>query len=139
MTIRGPGAPTTLMATAAIVAMLAVGCGGGDDDDGGRGGEEADRSIAVTATEYRFDAEAGIEIVSGETIEFGVTNIGEVTHEMQVLTGDGKELGRTGEIEPSQSDSVTVTFEEAGVYQVICDIDDHLSRGQQARFEVTEG
>jgi plastocyanin len=34
---------------------------------------------------------------------------------------------------------VTVTFEEAGIYQVICDIDDHLSRGQQARFEVTEG
>lgn len=137
MTIRRPGTPTTLMATAAIVAMLAVGCGGGDDDGGDA--EEADRSIAVTATEYRFDAEAGIEIVSGETIEFDVTNMGEVTHEMQVLTGEGKELGRTGEIEPSQSDSVTVTFEEAGVYQVICDIDDHLSRGQQARFEVTEG
>ena len=139
MTIRRPGTPTTLLATAAIVAVLAVGCGGGGDDDGGGDAEEPDRSIAVTATEYRFDAEAGIEIVSGETIEFGVTNIGEVTHEMQVLTGDGKELGRTGEIEPSQSDSVTVTFEEAGVYQVICDIDDHLSRGQQARFDVTEG
>jgi plastocyanin len=130
----------TLMAAAVVVAMLAVGCGGGDggDGDGGGDGEEADRAIAVTATEYRFNAEAGIEIVSGETIEFEVTNVGEVTHEMQVLTGDGKELGRTGEIEPSQSDSVTVTFEEAGVYQVICDIDDHLSRGQQAKFEVAE-
>jgi plastocyanin len=129
-----------LMAAAVVVAMLAVGCGGGDvgDGDGGGDGEEADRAIAVTATEYRFNAEAGIEIVSGETIEFEVTNVGEVTHEMQVLTGDGKELGRTGEIEPSQSDSVTVTFEEAGVYQVICDIDDHLSRGQQAKFEVAE-
>jgi hypothetical protein len=86
----------TLMAAAVVVAMLAVGCGGGDDDGGDA--EEADRSIAVTATEYRFDAEAGIEIVSGETIEFDVTNMGEVTHEMQVLTGEGKELGRTGEI-----------------------------------------
>lgn len=123
------------MATAAAVAILAVGCGGGDD-----GGDAAEpgRRIAVTATEYQFNAEAGIEIVSGETIEFDVTNIGEVTHEMQVLTGEGNELGRTGEIEPSQSDSVTVTFEEAGVYQVICDIDDHLSRGQQAKFEVAE-
>lgn len=131
----------TLMAAAVVVAMLAVGCGGGGGDGGdgdGGDGEEADRAIAVTATEYRFNAEAGIEIVSGETIEFEVTNVGEVTHEMQVLTGDGKELGRTGEIEPSQSDSVTVTFEEAGVYQVICDIDDHLSRGQQAKFEVAE-
>jgi uncharacterized cupredoxin-like copper-binding protein len=31
-----------------------------------------------------------------------------------------------------------VTFENAGVYTVICDIDDHRSRGQQAEFTVLE-
>ena len=120
----------------AAVALVASGCGGSDGD--GDGGGEADRSIAVTATEYDFNAEAGIEIVAGETIEFEVTNVGDVTHEMQVLTGDAKTLGRTPEIAPSQSGTVTVTFDEPGVYQVICDIDDHLSRGQRAEFQVAD-
>jgi plastocyanin len=31
---------------------------------------------------------------------------------------------------------VTVTFEEAGNYRLICDIDDHLSRGQSATVTV---
>lgn len=120
----------------AAVALVASGCGGSDGD--GDGGGEADRSIAVTATEYEFNAEAGIEIVAGETIEFEVTNVGAVAHEMQVLTGDAKTLGRTPEIAPSQSGTVTVTFDEPGVYQVICDIDDHLSRGQRAEFQVAD-
>jgi uncharacterized cupredoxin-like copper-binding protein len=126
-----------LLATIAAIALLATGCGGGDE---GGGGDDAgaDRTIAVTATEYQFNAEAGIEIVAGETIEFEVTNVGEVDHEMQVLTSDAQTLGRTPEIAPSQSATVTVTFDEAGVYQVICDIDDHLSRGQRAQFEVTD-
>lgn len=136
MTRRLTRTTITLLSTVAAVALVATGCGGSDGD--GDGGGEPDRSIAITATEYEFGAEAGIEIVAGETIEFEVTNVGEVTHEMQVLTGDAKTLGRTPEISPSQSGTVTVTFEEPGVYQVICDIDDHLSRGQRAQFEVTD-
>ncbi len=123
-----------LLSTIAVIALL--GCGGGGDDESG--GDEPARTIAISATEYQFSAEAGISIAAGETIEFEVTNDGEVTHEMQVLTGDAKTLGRTPEIPPSQQGTVTVTFEEAGVYQVICDIDDHLSRGQRAQFEVTD-
>jgi uncharacterized cupredoxin-like copper-binding protein len=40
---------------------------------------------------------------------------------------------------PGSADTVTVTFDEAGSYQIICDVDDHLSRGQRAVFEVTPG
>ena len=136
MTRRLTRSTIALLSTVAAVALVASGCGGSDGD--GDGGGEADRSIAVTATEYDFNAEAGIEIVAGETIEFEVTNVGDVTHEMQVLTGDAKTLGRTPEIAPSQSGTVTVTFDEPGVYQVICDIDDHLSRGQRAEFQVAD-
>jgi plastocyanin len=131
---------TPVLTTIAAIALVLAACGGDDgggSDGGGNGGDPA-RTIAVTATEYQFIAEAGIEIAAGETIEFAVSNEGEVTHEMQVLTGDAKTLGRTPEIPPSQQATVTVTFEEAGVFQVICDIDDHLSRGQRAQFEVTD-
>ncbi|MDX2380284.1 MAG: cupredoxin domain-containing protein [Acidimicrobiia bacterium] len=136
MTTRLTPPGISVLSTIAAIALVLAGCGGGDDG-GGNGGDPA-RTIAVSATEYQFIAEAGIEIAAGETIEFEVTNDGEVTHEMQVLTSDAKTLGQTPEIPPSQQATVTVTFEEAGVFQVICDIDDHLSRGQRAQFEVTD-
>ena len=92
----------------------------------------------AVATEYAFSGDQGEDIVAGETIQFIVSNAGELIHEMQVLDADGKLLGRTGEIAPGGRDQVTVEFAEPGVYQVICDVDDHLSRGQRAPFEVAE-
>lgn len=120
--------------------MLA-GCGG--DDGGGDGGDDdaaiASRTVGIDATEYRFDTAAPPAIVVGETIRFEVSNVGRLVHEMQVLDGLGRILDRTGRIMPGSVDTVTVTFDEAGNYQIICDVDDHLSRGQRAVFEVTPG
>ena len=125
---------------AALGALLVIGfgaCGGGDDDESEGEIQEA-RTVEITASEYTFTGEPGEDIVAGETIRFVVSNAGELDHEMQVLDGDGRLIDRTGEIPPGGQDDVTVEFEDAGVYQVICDIDDHLSRGQQVRFPVGE-
>jgi uncharacterized cupredoxin-like copper-binding protein len=125
-------------ALGALLVIGFVGCGGGGGDESESETQEA-RTVEITATEYTFEGESGEGIVAGETIRFLVSNAGELTHEMQVLDGDGRLIDRTGEIPPGGQDEVTVNFVEAGVYQVICDIDDHLSRGQQVRFPVDEG
>ncbi len=125
-----------------VIAALATGALGacGEDEPSGAGGASggATRTVEIEASEYAFAGDPGDEIVAGETIQFIVSNVGELRHEMQVLDGEGKLLDRTGEIPAGGRDQVTVTFAEAGTYQVICDIDDHLSRGQRAQFVVAE-
>lgn len=124
----GFAAGTTVLAVAFV-----AGCGG-DDNTGASGG--AARSVEIATVEYAFVAQESITIEAGETIEFIVTNEGEIDHEMEVLTDASRRLGKTDRIEPGASDSLIVTFEDPGVYTVICDIDDHRSRGQVAEFTV---
>jgi uncharacterized cupredoxin-like copper-binding protein len=123
-------------AAGTLIAALVLVAGCGSDDAGAPAGEA--RSVEIATVEYAFEAKESITIEAGETIEFVVTNEGEIDHEMEVLTDASRRLGKTGRIAPGASDTLVVTFEEAGVYTVICDIDDHRSRGQQAEFTVAE-
>ena len=97
------------------------------------------RTVEVTAVDYAFQAKEAITIAAGETITFVVSNEGAVEHQMEVLTDANRRLGTTERIPPGSNDAVTVTFESAGLYRVICDIDDHRSLGQQAEFTVVDG
>jgi len=92
--------------------------------------------VELAATDFAFRADARITIEAGDTVEFDVRNEGAVDHQMEILTAESRRLGMTDRIAPGSSDTVVATFEEPGVYLVICDIDDHRSLGQQAEFEV---
>lgn len=109
----------------------------GSDDAGGGGGTT--QVVEIAATEFAFSADERITIEAGDTVEFVVRNEGVIDHELEVLTDASRRLGKTDRIAPGSSDSVVVTFDEAGVYIVICDIDDHRSLGQWAEFEVIQG
>lgn len=122
------------MGTLTAATVLMGGCG--SDDAGAPGGDA--RSVEIATVEYAFVAKESITISAGETIEFIVTNEGEIDHELEVLTDASRRLGKTERIAPGDSDTLVVTFEEAGVYTVICDIDDHRSLGQEAEFTVLE-
>ena len=122
-------AGSLLLATTALVA-----CGDGDESGGDA---EPARTVEVIAAEYTFNGDPGT-IAAGDTIEFVVSNTGVLDHSMQVLTGEGRVLGQTMRIVPGASDSVVITFEDAGPYRLICDIDDHLSRGQSAGLTVVD-
>lgn len=115
----------------AIVAVIA-GCG---DDEASDAVAEPSRSIEVRATEYAFNGDPGV-ISAGETVEFSLVNVGQLDHSLEVLSDAGRSLGRTERIGPGATDAITVTFEEAGTYRLICDVDDHLSRGQSASITV---
>ena len=124
------------LATITVVGVLALaGCGGSDDEPAAA---TPDRSVEVTATEYAFAGDPG-EIIAGDTINFVLVNAGQVDHSLQVLNADGRRLGETSRISPGGRADVTVTFDDAGPYRLICDIDDHLSRGQSAGLTVIDG
>jgi len=116
-----------------LVSWLFVSCGS-DDNTAGESSSDV-RTIEITASEYAFNGDPGV-IGSGDTIEFDVENVGELDHSLEVLSSGGTSLGRTDRIAPGASASVTVTFDDAGVYRLICDVDDHLSRGQTASISV---
>ncbi len=119
-----------------MIAAVALVAGCGSDDAAAPASEP--RSVEIATVEYAFEAKESITISAGETIEFIVTNEGTIDHEMEVLTDANRRLGKTERIAPGDSATVVVTFDEAGLYRVICDIDDHRSRGQQAEFTVFE-
>jgi plastocyanin len=121
------------IALLALVSWSFVSCG--SDDTAAGESSSAARTIEIIATEYEFNGDPGV-IAPGDTIEFDVENVGEVDHSLEVLSSSGTSLGRTTRIAPGASASVTVTFDDAGVYRLICDVDDHLSRGQTASISV---
>lgn len=122
---------------AVAVAFATTACGSGDSTAGGSG--EVTSTVQLAATDFAFRADARIIIEAGDTVEFIVRNEGAVEHEMELLTEASRRLGKTARIAPGASDSLVATFDEPGVYTVICDIDNHRSLGQVASFEVIEG
>ena len=114
--------------------VLLASCGS-EDASGEVASGESSRTVDIAATEYAFNGVPGT-ITAGDTVEFAVENIGQLDHSLEVLSSAGRSLGRTERIPAGSSDSVTVTFETAGAYRLICDVDDHLSRGQSATVTV---
>ncbi len=119
---------------AALAGLSACG-----SDDARSGGDTPTQVVELAATDFAFRADARITIEAGDTVEFRVRNEGAVDHQMEVLTAASRRLGMTDRIAPGSSDTVVATFDEPGVYLVICDIDNHRSLGQQAEFEVLAG
>lgn len=119
-----------------VAASLLGACGSAGDDGSATGGPA--RRVELTAVEFAFTADEAITISAGDTIEFDVRNGGNLEHQLEVLNAENRSLGSTERIPPGARRSVTVTFDQPGVYQVICDIDNHLSLGQSAQFEVLE-
>jgi uncharacterized cupredoxin-like copper-binding protein len=100
--------------------------------------DDVSQTVEFTAAEYEFGADASTTIVAGEVVRFRLTNIGELDHEMRVLDENGRLIDQIGRLTPGASGEVLLQFESAGQYQLICDIDDHLTRGQRAIFSVEE-
>ncbi len=117
---------------AASIALVAS-CG---SDDGASTSSEPTQVVEIAATDFAFRADERITIEAGDTVEFRVRNEGAVEHQLEVLTSASRRLALTGRIAPGASDTTVATFDEPGVYLVICDIDNHRTLGQQAEFEV---
>ena len=123
-----------LVLTLLLLSPALVACGA--DNPAAETSSAPSRSIEIVAAEYTFNGEPGV-ITAGDTIEFVLENVGQLDHSLEVLSSSGSSLGATERIVPGGSGSVTVTFDDAGVYRLICDVDDHFSRGQAGTITVT--
>jgi plastocyanin len=123
-----------LILTSLLLSPAVAACGA--DSPATEASSEPSRTVEILAAEYTFNGEPGV-ITAGDTIEFALENVGQLDHSLEVLSAAGSSLGATERIAPGGTGSVTVTFDEAGVYRLICDVDDHFSRGQAGTITVT--
>ncbi len=138
----------TTLICAALLLLLSSACGGGSAEGNtlGEPGDASavDRTIQLEADEFEFSMEA-IEVEAGETIEFVVTNVGEVQHELSIgmdhahhSAGEhGAGTGSTGAINPGDSATLVWSFPDAGETQFACHIDGHDRQGMVGTLTVT--
>jgi plastocyanin len=97
---------------AALLVVLAAGCGGTGDSE----------PVATTEVKmvksYRFEPET-IEIQAGQTVTW--TNEDNFTHTVEVEGEGDHKVGR--------GDSVSITFDEPGSFEYVCTLHSHDMRG----------
>ena len=127
--------------------VLAAACGGG-------GGEKADRSVAVTMHDLRFEPDR-LEVKAGDTVEFVFTNSGAAEHE--AVIGDQKlqlsqEAGGSDShagghhgsekvprvvLSPGRTGKLTYTFDKPGEVFIGCHVPGHWPAGMKLAVTVT--
>ena len=114
---------------------MSAGCG--SDGDGETSGDTAaagGESVALTATEYKFDP-ADLTVDAAGKVTFTVSNDGQQTHALEV-EGNGVEE-ETDSIAAGESGTLTVDL-EPGEYEFYCPIDGHREQGMEGELVVGE-
>jgi plastocyanin len=127
-----------LLATVALGAALAAGCG---DDD-----EQPERSLTVrageqfevVADEYSFDP-SRVEVTGGgprARVNIVLDNRGSLAHNLKVFAGD-RELGGTPTFPGGRTEGGTVEL-EPGEYRMVCTVGNHADLGMTGTLEVRD-
>jgi len=111
---------------ASLVIALAA-CGGAREESG-----PVVERVEIEATTYAYSP-ATITVPVGR-IRFVIHNASDIVHGFEV-EGQGMEE-EIEEIQPGATDSLTVTLEEPGTYEIYCPVDDHEQRGMIGTLEV---
>ena len=127
-----------LQLTVVLLAVLgSAGCGSdsGGETSGATGGETAAagaESVALTATEFKYDP-AAVTVDAAGKVTFTVTNDGQETHALEV-EGNGVEE-KTDSIAPGDSGTLAVDL-QPGEYEFYCPIDGHRAQGMEGKIVV---
>ncbi len=135
-----------LLSLCSSALLLLAACG--SNEPGATLGEPGDagavdRTIEVDADEFEFTPDE-IEVSPGETIEFVVTNAGQVQHEFSIGTDHahhsagehGAATGSTGPIDPGDSATLVWSFPDEGETEFACHIDSHDAQGMVGTLTV---
>jgi uncharacterized cupredoxin-like copper-binding protein len=121
-----------LLVTLAAGLMLSLAaCGGG----GASGGGAPAGSTKVTMTDYKFNP-ADLNVKAGK-VSFLLVNSGGVSHDMVVMSADGKQMGRSELVQPGNSGDLTIANLPAGSYTMICDQPGHANLGMKGTVTAT--
>lgn len=113
-------------AAAILIAALAA-CEGAAEDSG-----VVAETVEIEATSFAYSP-ATITVPAGR-IRFVIHNAADIVHGFEV-EGQGMEE-EIAEIQPGATDSLTVTFEEPGSYEIYCPVEDHEQRGMIGTLDV---
>lgn len=136
---------------AGLGVVLVLGSCGDDGGSGGLTGEpgdpsQVDESLDLEATnELRFVPET-VEVETGQTVEFVISNVSDVDHEfvlgpphehagMDHSNMSGTEM--TGTIPPGESKTVVWTFAEPGEVIFACYIAGHNEAGMTGTVKIS--
>jgi plastocyanin len=105
---------------AAILAVALTACQGASEDSG----PVAER-VEIEATSYAYSPTT-VTVPAGR-VRFVIHNASDIVHGFEV-EGQGMEE-EIEEIQPGATDSLTVSLEESGTYEIYCPVEDHEQRG----------
>ncbi len=104
---------------------------------GGRRPPRPTATISVAATDYRYHGLRGRVITAGSIVAIRLRNDAPVeNHELEIFGPDGQAVGEIGPTAPSKTGRVVLRFDQPGVYEFVCGVEDHEERGMRGRFRV---
>jgi plastocyanin len=138
-----------LAAAGALVLVGVAACGGGSSAgapaainppatspaSAGGGGGGGSQSHTVTVTETEFHLALTQSSFTPGTYTFIAKNAGSTTHAL-AINGPGVANRSTGDLNPGQSASLTVTLAK-GTYDIYCPVGEHKMLGMDAHVTVT--
>ena len=122
-----------LLPLAALVFVLAGGCGDDDKEPGRTVTAEPGGTVRVVAKEYSFDPETVVVSGSGK-LKLELDNEGSLAHNLRVLDG-ATEIGGTPTFSAGETRSGTVRL-EPGEYKLECTVGDHAQLGMTGKLTV---
>jgi len=137
------------MAGVVSLALVVAAC---SNDDGDVVGSAGPRTIEVTALDDLAYDPASIEVETGETVTFVVTNAGDLMHEfvvgdmemqetaeqqMSEGMGEHMEAMATLTVDPGDTAETTITFDEPGELLYACHVEDHYVGGMVGTITIS--
>jgi uncharacterized cupredoxin-like copper-binding protein len=92
------------------------------------------KPTVVTATETDFHIKLSKTSFSPGKYKFTAVNAGQVTHALEI-TGPGLSAPHTGNFQPGQKSSLTVTLKK-GAYDIFCPVPGHKALGMNVNIKV---
>ena len=138
----------SLLLVLALLALVLAACAGGPGDSSGEV-----RSVAVSMTDDMGYDPTKFDYFAGETVRFEVTNEGAVRHEFFVgdvaaheeHAAEMAEIGESGmghgeangvSVEPGQTETLEMTFADAGALLAGCHEPGHYEAGMVADITI---
>ena len=136
---RRPLSPLVLRVPVVAAGLLALALGlaacGGTAPSAAPATPVASGVLAIQAAEYQFTP-VEIAVPSG-VVHFAVSNVGDLDHEFEVLSGEAS-LGKIDTFARGTTKDLTVTL-EPGSYTFICRLNGHDQLGMSGTLTVTGG
>jgi plastocyanin len=125
-----------LLATVALGAALAAGCGDDDEPSERSLTVQAGGRLEVVADEYSFDP-ARVDVTgagSRARVNIVLDNRGSLAHNLKVFAGE-RELGGTPTFPGGRTEGGSVEL-EPGEYRMVCTVGDHADLGMTGTLKV---